>query len=42
MLGSEKCVLSGKTPAELAKLEECPSDPKGYFIIKGNEKVILI
>ncbi|KAI0527193.1 hypothetical protein KFK09_002792 [Dendrobium nobile] len=42
MLRSSCCVLSGKDEAELAKLGECPLDPGGYFIIKGNEKVILI
>ena len=42
MLRSSNCVLSGKTPAELAKLQECPIDPGGYFIVKGVEKVILI
>ena len=26
----------------LAAFKECPYDPKGYFIIKGVEKVILI
>ena len=26
----------------MAKSEECPIDPGGYFIVKGNEKVILI
>ena len=35
-------MLSGKSPAELAKLNECPLDPGGYFIVKGVEKVILI
>lgn len=42
MLRSSNCVLTGKTPAELAKLQECPIDPGGYFIINGVEKVILI
>jgi DNA-directed RNA polymerase III subunit RPC2 len=27
---------------ELAKIRECPYDPKGYFVTKGVEKVILI
>jgi DNA-directed RNA polymerase beta subunit len=27
---------------EMAKLNECPMDPGGYFIVKGTEKVILI
>ncbi|XP_006817610.1 DNA-directed RNA polymerase III subunit RPC2-like, partial [Saccoglossus kowalevskii] len=42
MLRSSNCVLTGKSPAELAKLNECPIDPGGYFIVKGVEKVILI
>lgn len=42
MLRSEKCVLSGKSEAELARLKECIYDPGGYFIVKGNEKVILM
>ncbi|XP_048258371.1 DNA-directed RNA polymerase III subunit RPC2-like [Haliotis cracherodii] len=42
MLRSSKCVLNGKSPAEMAKLNECPMDPGGYFIVKGVEKVILI
>jgi len=42
MLGSSKCVLSNKSYQELAALSECPYDPKGYFIVKGAEKVILI
>ena len=42
MLQSSNCVLTGKTPAELAKLKECPLDPGGYFIIHGTEKVVLI
>lgn len=27
MLRSSNCVLTGKTPAEFAKLNECPLDP---------------
>ncbi|KAK2188772.1 hypothetical protein NP493_123g07008 [Ridgeia piscesae] len=42
MLRSSNCVLTNKTPAELAKLNECPIDPGGYFITRGTEKVILI
>ncbi|XP_050391784.2 DNA-directed RNA polymerase III subunit RPC2, partial [Patella vulgata] len=42
MLRSSNCVLSGKSPAEMAKLNECPMDPGGYFITRGTEKVILI
>ncbi|EDV21952.1 uncharacterized protein TRIADDRAFT_59462 [Trichoplax adhaerens] len=42
MLRSSICVLNGKSPVELAKYNECPIDPGGYFIVKGVEKVILI
>lgn len=42
MLRSSKCILSGKTPQELAKLNECSIDPGGYFVVRGTEKVILI
>ncbi|CAH1244351.1 POLR3B [Branchiostoma lanceolatum] len=42
MLRSSNCVLTGKSPSELAKLKECPLDPGGYFLVKGVEKVILI
>ena len=42
MLRSSNCVLTNKTPTELARLNECPIDPGGYFIIHGVEKVILI
>lgn len=42
MIGSSRCHLKGKSDLELAKLQECPYDPKGYFIINGTEKVILI
>ncbi|CAB4268367.1 unnamed protein product [Prunus armeniaca] len=34
--------LYGKTESELAKLGECPLDPGGYFIIKGNEKIPIM
>ncbi len=42
MLRSSKCVLHGKNHAELSKVNECPYDPGGYFVTKGQEKVILI
>lgn len=42
MLKSSKCVLRGKSEGELAKIQECPYDPGGYFIVRGVEKVILI
>jgi DNA-directed RNA polymerase III subunit RPC2 len=43
MLRSNSCVLSKcKTDEDFAKVSECPKDPGGYFIVNGNEKVLLI
>jgi DNA-directed RNA polymerase III subunit RPC2 len=42
MLRSNKCILTGKSDAQLAKMMECPLDPGGYFVVKGTEKVILV
>lgn len=42
MLRSNKCVLTNKSHAELARMNECPLDPGGYFVVKGTEKVILV
>ena len=42
MLRSSRCILSGKSEDEQARLGECPLDPGGYFVVKGTEKVILI
>ncbi|KAI0920481.1 DNA-directed RNA polymerase III subunit [Taiwanofungus camphoratus] len=42
MLRSNKCVLTGRSEAQLARMTECPLDPGGYFIVKGTEKVILV
>ncbi|KAF8890664.1 hypothetical protein BD779DRAFT_1516332 [Infundibulicybe gibba] len=42
MLRSSKCVLTGRTEAQLARMMECPLDPGGYFVVKGTEKVILV
>ena len=39
MLRSRHCVLAGQADGDLAKLEECPYDPGGYFVVKGQEKV---
>ncbi|XP_057327010.1 DNA-directed RNA polymerase III subunit RPC2 [Microplitis mediator] len=42
MLKSSNCVLKDASHFQLSKLNECPHDPGGYFIINGQEKVILI
>lgn len=42
MLRSSQCVLKGKTEAQQALLGECSVDPGGYFIVRGQEKVILV
>ncbi|KAJ7875392.1 hypothetical protein B0H14DRAFT_2716472 [Mycena olivaceomarginata] len=42
MLRSSKCVLTNRTPAQLARMTECPLDPGGYFVVRGTEKVILV
>lgn len=42
MLGSHFCHLAGMPAKELRKARECPSDPFGYFVIKGSERFILL
>ena len=42
MLRSSKCILTGKSPKQLAQLKECEYDPGGYFVVKGVERVILM
>ena len=42
MLRSNKCILNGASEDVMAKLNECPLDPGGYFIVNGTEKVILV
>lgn len=42
MLKSNNCSLKGKKFSELVRLQECPIDSGGYFIVNGSEKVILI
>lgn len=42
MLRSSQCMLSGKDEKEMARMQECPLDPGGYFIVNGTEKVILV
>jgi len=41
MLKSKHCNLSGLSKEELIKAGEDPTDPGGYFIINGTEKVIV-
>lgn len=42
MLRSNKCILSGKDEKDMSRLNECPLDPGGYFVVNGTEKVILV
>ncbi len=42
MLRLQRCLLDGLSQAEMARYDECPLDPGGYFIVNGTEKVILI
>lgn len=42
MLRSNKCVLTDALESDMGRLQECPLDPGGYFIVNGTEKVILI
>ncbi|CAN6653013.1 DNA-directed RNA polymerase III subunit RPC2 [Trichomonascus vanleenenianus] len=42
MLRSSRCVLKDKDEQQMAKMNECPLDPGGYFIVNGTEKVILV
>ncbi|KTW30037.1 DNA-directed RNA polymerase III subunit RPC2 [Pneumocystis jirovecii RU7] len=42
MLRSNKCILFNKTETQIIRMNECPLDPGGYFIVKGTEKVILV
>jgi len=39
MLGSSHCILSKLPLDKVHKIQECTHDPRGYFIIKGVEKV---
>jgi len=42
MLRSKLCYLNNLTPKQLRAVEEDPSDPFGYFIVSGTEKVVLL
>lgn len=41
MLKSMRCNLEGKDEDELPRLNECPHDQGGYFVINGTEKVLI-
>ena len=42
MVRSKKCVLYGKREEELIEKGEDPTDPGGYFIINGSERVLVM
>ena len=41
MLRSNRCILTDKTNSERIRMGECEFDNGGYFIMKGNERVIV-
>ena len=41
MVGSDKCPLGKMKTSQKVESGECENDPGGYFIIKGNERVII-
>jgi len=41
MVGSTLCNLTPMSPEQRIRKGECPNDPGGYFIIKGNERVLV-
>jgi DNA-directed RNA polymerase beta subunit len=41
MLKSNKCLLAQMSSQELVEIGEDPSDPGGYFIINGSERVLV-
>ena len=42
MLRSSRCILSEKSDLDMGRLQECPLDPGGYFVVNGTEKVLLV
>jgi len=42
MVGSKHCNLHNMNSEELTKSYEDPKDPGGYFVINGNERVLVI
>jgi len=41
MVGSSYCITNGMSKKGLVELEECEYDQGGYFIVNGNEKVLV-
>lgn len=41
MIHSRACYLHKKNRESLSTKGECPYDKGGYFIVKGNEKVLV-
>lgn len=41
MVKSKYCILNKKIKIDLIKEKECPYDLGGYFLINGNEKIII-
>jgi len=41
MLRSSLCNLANKTPRERVQLGECPYDQGGYFVVRGNDRVLV-
>ena len=37
-----RCQMPHTHEAELLQLGECPLDPGGYFIVRGQERIILM
>jgi len=42
MLQSNRCHLYNASNEEYARLDECPYDPGGYFVINGSERVVHV
>lgn len=42
MVGSSRCRLAGKTPAELVAMKEEATECGGYFIVNGIERIIRL
>lgn len=42
MVGSRRCLLSGKTPLQLVEAREDERDPGGYFLSKGTERIFRV